>query len=71
MESVVGDFARECMGRAVFRQEGLYNSNKIAHGCYTRYHDVNKYICASITGRGAGFWPESNSQFGTNAIISS
>ena len=30
------------MGRAVFRQEGLYNSNKIARGCYTRYHDVNK-----------------------------
>ena len=29
-------------------------------------HDI-KYICASITGRGAGFWPESNSQFGTNA----
>ena len=32
------------------------NSNKIACGCYTRYHNVNKYICASITGRGAGFW---------------
>ena len=49
-----------------FAKKDFINSNKIARGCYTRYHYVNKYICASITGRGAGFWPESNSQFGTN-----
>ena len=66
-----GTLPENVWGEQCFAKKDFINSNKIACGCYTQYHNVNKYICASITGRGAGFWSESNSQFRTNAIISS
>ena len=31
-----------------FAEKDFLNSNKIACGCYTRYRNGNKYICASI-----------------------
>ena len=56
-----GTLPEDVWGEQCFAKTDFINWNKIACGCYTRDHDVNKYICASITGRGAGFWPESNS----------
>ena len=48
------------MERVAFHHEGLDEIKKITGGRYKQYHYVNKYICASIIGHGAGFWPLSN-----------
>ena len=37
----VGTLFRECMGRVVFRHEGL---NKITGGCYKKYHRIDLHI---------------------------
>ena len=65
----VGTLYRECIGRVVFfAVKDLIRSNKIGGGCYTQYHNVNEYVCASITGRGAGFWSVSYRQIKTSRI---
>ena len=42
-----GTLPENVWGEQCFAKDFI-NSNKIARGCYTRYHNVNKYICASI-----------------------
>ena len=49
-----GTLPENVWGEQCFAKKDFINSNKIARGCYTRYHNVNKYICTSITDRGVG-----------------
>ena len=66
-----GTLPENVWGEQCFAKKDFITRIKLLVGAIHDIIMLTNHICASITGRGAGFWPESNSQFGTNAIISS